>query len=821
DEPVGRGVPGITISGGNMTRVFRIDPLAGSVKIIGVKFADGKTTQISNTQSAEEFNGGAIYARNVDLTLENCVFENNQGTGSGGAVSIYNDSSHILTIANTQFIGNRVSFSYDANNEVTGRGGALRIYSPYSRSQLSISNSIFYDNSTEQSASYGNGGAINASGFDARIDRSVFKKNASCYGGTINYGGNWSISNSIFAENTASVCGGAIEAYSGSGETVLRLYNSTIVGNITNSSNSYGAVFLQSNGGKTRFEAYNSIVAYNAQGLASTGAKDVSVLAQTGGVVETLARNVMTSYTGWTDAIRPDSNGQNGDYIAGPASASLIFYLSKGSNNYQYELRQTAIAQGAVNRRLASDLTRYSGHVVTAVDLLNKARVANVGVDMGAYEYNSADPTLASITVSGDLLVGSTLEARFVSAAAPAAEYEWYRATTANATQGVWGNPISGATGSSYELTMADAGYCLRVVAKGTGVFDGQRVEASTSEVVSGTLDVPTATVIEEGVDSLTVSWNSISRAQRYAISYRAADSEEWTTISLAKNAPELIVDGSTVAYRVEGLAPNTNYEVTVQARGNNTSLVHSEVSESVFGVTLDDSLRLDGVVGDCEAGGTLTAALATDATASYQWYVAGEYDQWIEIPGATSSTYQTKSSDVGKRFIVVATSTDDLYQGFDFASAETAVWTKLPAPALRVDSVEDGAISLSWSPVENATGYVITARAVGDEYWESSPIIDMDETGVTLEELDPGLSYEFRIMALGEGDLYANSEYSETVSSQGTVAALSVTSYDPETRVATIEWGAISGASKYMVKLSKDGGATWSNYKTNVTTTS
>ncbi|MBR0226427.1 MAG: fibronectin type III domain-containing protein, partial [Thermoguttaceae bacterium] len=339
--------------------------------------------------------------------------------------------------------------------------------------------------------------------------------------------------------------------------------------------------------------------------------------------------------------------------------------------------------------------------------------------------------------------------------------------------------------------------------------------------VVSGTLDVPTATVIEEGVDSLTVSWNSIPRAQRYAISYRAADSEEWTTISLAKNAPELIVDGSTVAYRVEGLAPNTSYEVTVQARGNNTSLVHSEVSESVFGVTLDDSLRLDGVVGDCEAGGTLTAALATDATASYQWYRETGADEWVEITGATSASYQTTSEDVGKRVLVVATSAEgEVYHGVDYASSEAAVWTRLTAPTLRVESAADGVVTLAWDAVANANGYQLAARIAGEELCDVLTF-GADETSITLMGFEEDKTYEFKIMAIGSSDVYASSEYGEPISVRAYAEALSVTSYDPETRVATIEWGAISGASKYMVKLSKDGGATWSNYKTTVTTTS
>ena len=54
-EPGDLGTPGVTLSGGESSRIFRIDPFAVDVTIIGVKFANGKTTQTSNTQSPKEF----------------------------------------------------------------------------------------------------------------------------------------------------------------------------------------------------------------------------------------------------------------------------------------------------------------------------------------------------------------------------------------------------------------------------------------------------------------------------------------------------------------------------------------------------------------------------------------------------------------------------------------------------------------------------------------------------------------------------------------------------------------------------------------------
>ncbi|MBR0225259.1 MAG: fibronectin type III domain-containing protein, partial [Thermoguttaceae bacterium] len=161
-----------------------------------------------------------------------------------------------------------------------------------------------------------------------------------------------------------------------------------------------------------------------------------------------------------------------------------------------------------------------------------------------------------------------------------------------------------------------------------------------------------------------------------------------------------------------------------------------------------------------------------------------------------------------------------EVYQGVDYASSQAAVWTRLSAPTLRVESSSDGVVTLAWDEVANAAGYRLASRIAGEELC-GVLTFEAGETSVTFEGVEDGLTYEFKIMALGGDDVYANSDYSEPVSVGAYAESLSVTSYDPETRVATIEWGAISGASKYTVKLSKDGGDTWSNYKTNLTTTS
>ena len=76
--------------------------------------------------------------------------------------------------------------------------------------------------------------------------------------------------------------------------------------------------------------------------------------------------------------------------------------------------------------------------------------------------------------------------------------------------------------------------------------------------------------------------------------------------------------------------------------------------------------------------------------------------------------------------------------------------------------------------------------------------------------------NYDIKVVATGTGD----SEGAASTLVFANYSSVRVVSYDSSTRQATLSWGAITGAATYKLQLSKDGGATWANYKTGLTTT-
>ena len=201
------------------------DP-TGGINLTGTLTLDGDGKVIIDAQNhARIFNIG----QNANITLKGITFINGNATKVSG---------------------------------VPGHGGSI-----FAKGEVHLENCNFYDNT----ATYGNGGAVFINGTMSTITGCTFERNRGINNGSdsIGAGGavfltqatkNTTISNSIFKYNYAGLNGGAIATQQGI--TNCTIINSTFESNTANGS--AGAVGMQSK----NFKMYNSTFRYNeARGL--------------------------------------------------------------------------------------------------------------------------------------------------------------------------------------------------------------------------------------------------------------------------------------------------------------------------------------------------------------------------------------------------------------------------------------------------------------------------------------------------------------------------------------------------------------------------
>ena len=121
--------------------------------------------------------------------------------------------------------------------------------------------------------------------------------------------------------------------------------------------------------------------------------------------------------------------------------------------------------------------------------------------------------------------------------------------------------------------------------------------------------------------------------------------------------------------------------------------------------------------------------------------------------------------------------------------------------------------IPLTWSAVDNATGYLVQFSANGGTSWAS---VSASGTDLTLSGLMADTEYTIRVAALDATGAYLRSEYSTeiTATTEQDVAPLPVplnvaTGTVSDTEVE-LSWDAVTGADGYIVEWSPAGADTW-----------
>lgn len=156
--------------------------------------------------------GGAIYSSNGNLNIKNSLFDGNKSTNStAGAIVVYGTDGKTV-IDNTIF-----------QNNTAPNTGAIYI----TESDLTLTNSIFRNNSSSASTPGSNPGALRLGSGSATslVDNCIFDNNsAGNNAGAIYSYGNTTINNSSFTNNYANYRGGALIVANGSNTKVTGSY---------------------------------------------------------------------------------------------------------------------------------------------------------------------------------------------------------------------------------------------------------------------------------------------------------------------------------------------------------------------------------------------------------------------------------------------------------------------------------------------------------------------------------------------------------------------------------------------------------------------
>ena len=126
----------------------------------------------------------------------------------------------------------------------------------------------------------------------------------------------------------------------------------------------------------------------------------------------------------------------------------------------------------------------------------------------------------------------------------------------------------------------------------------------------------------------------------------------------------------------------------------------------------------------------------------------------------------------------------------------------------LNATNITTNSATLNWGAVSGATSYNVRARQVGASTWSTGSATG---TSLNFTGLTASTQYEFQVQAVCSGST-SNYSASTTFTTNGSCAVpggLNATNIT--TNSATLNWGAVSGASSYNVRARQVGASTWS----------
>ncbi len=319
-------------------------------------------------------------------------------------------------------------------------------------------------------------------------------------------------------------------------------------------------------------------------------------------------------------------------------------------------------------------------------------------------------------------------------------------------------------------------------------------VKSDFSAKISGATDAmstPTITALKDQTfNQFAVEWNKVDLATSYTVEYA-------TDNGFASAGQVVVPDGNLTTVVIPNLLPNTTYYVRMKAWVNEYSTAYSATSDittssiakpaisSPVGST-PDALMISWTGTDFESyevkvvGGSTNKTMNVGNVNTYTvGSLANNTAYTITVTGIYGSTYRVSST-------AEAATTKTLSAPADFAVGTTTFYT----------------IPLTWTANALAGSYEI-------EYSESaafspSTVIAVSGSSHSLENLNPGTTYHFRIRSVYNAEKSDFSAPAITATTETLekpeIGSVTVNSYND----MTVAWPAVSGATSYRVEYSE-----------------
>ena len=356
---------------------------------------------------------------------------------------------------------------------------------------------------------------------------------------------------------------------------------------------------------------------------------------------------------------------------------------------------------------------------------------------------------------------------------------------------------------TTYTCSVCGGGYTETIPALGHDYVDGTCSRCGEPEFVITTPTVKAANIKSSGKIRLT--WDAVEGAAAYNV-YRSTDGGDTFTMVKRTTGTKLnhtsAKAGETYFY----------YVLAVDEAGNESEFDENKVVHCT-GKLQQPTITLSNLA---STGKVRIQWEKISGADTYEVYISTDGGQSYSHLGSSNTSKFTHTSaepGVKYRYKIMATGRND--NGNRATSAYSAAKDRtcdLARPTIRLSAASTGKNKISWNHIDGAVKYEVYRSTDGGEHYSKLSTTARNYIVNTSSEV--GKTYRYKVRAIAENTA-ANSAYSSpksrTVERPGPEVSIGLTTAGKP----KLSWSTISGASKYKVYCSTDGGISFKHLKT------
>ena len=324
-------------------------------------------------------------------------------------------------------------------------------------------------------------------------------------------------------------------------------------------------------------------------------------------------------------------------------------------------------------------------------------------------------------------------------------------------------------------------------------------------------LATPAPTVTAKSATSITASWDAVPGASGYRFIWKEQTAPSYTYVTL---------DASKTSYKFSGLDNDASYVWKVLAIGDGAYYLNSDYCATRRDKPQQTLAAPTTTVVSAPVSLTLNWDAVTGAERYTVSYKLASESSWHNVNVGKNLSYTIAKlqpdSQYELRFRTVGDGLN--YKTSDY-SATVAAKTdpapdpiKLDAPTPAVVAKTATTITASWDVVPNASGYRFIWKNQSDSSY-TTVTLDASATSYKMTGLDVSATYIWKVLAIGDGLFYLNSDYCatqrdkprQTLATPTLIATAATTS-------ATLTWNPVPNAVGYSVSYKLANSSTWSS---------